>query len=338
MDPTVMSNDEPSCSPPTGWLLGVCAAAALLLCACGPNPGTSSPNGATSAEQAAGEPATTAIASAKDDGMPPAKCPAKPNTTLTGPDVVGLKLGMSHAEALNLVRCHMPDAGHIESEGSWLRDLNSYQVKLGPQVFTVQAGDSKPCNYNFERSISGRGCGAGGLTWDHIKESITVAAPGIPGRETVVSVWRQQQFKTGEMPPVAAAVESLVKKYGAPQYQQDNNNRSGYESGSVELRWASDMSGAPLTEPNPLYNQCLDGGTGAGGSSRWTEGCGLNVFARVSKSGENPDLAREIQVGLMHQDKLYQFGIALQGELDAMEAARRGKELEGAKQAADVKL
>jgi hypothetical protein len=67
----------------------------------------------------------------------------------------------------------------------------------------------------------------------------------------------------------------------------------------------------------------------------WSEACGLTITALIVLSPENPLLARELNIGLMHHQALFALGHSLQ----VMEQQRRTKEAEQGKDAAaNVKL
>src|SRR3546814_11236376 len=83
----------------TGWA-GVAAIAALALAGCGDG-GVAGPEDARAADPAS--PGKT-VAKAGDDAAT-LRCPPKVRDDLTGPDVLGVRLGMTHDEALAIVRC-----------------------------------------------------------------------------------------------------------------------------------------------------------------------------------------------------------------------------------------
>ncbi|GAB4138416.1 MAG: hypothetical protein Kow00104_21050 [Rhodothalassiaceae bacterium] len=320
-------------------LLALLSLCALALAACG-EAGTPERDGdATADGRAAGaggdRPAKAAAAQTAEDALPRLKCPAKVDRALEGPDIVGLKLGMSRDSALMLVRCHMKDEGHLAFEKTWLPKINSHQLALGPQAFSIQRGDSSPCSFRTYQDM--QKCGRGNRVWDFVSESITVAAPGLPGSETVVGIWRTQGFRPGEMPVADDLKAALVRKYGPFQWEDVRTSRNGNYN---ELGWQFDLAGQPVTSGNPLFAQCarniaskIDRG------ASWTEGCGLTIRAEIAHSAENPALARELSIGMLHQDDLFAYGNAIQAELDRIEEERRAAELARQKSSApDVKL
>src|SRR3546814_11912376 len=100
------------------------------------------------------------VAKAGDDAAT-LRCPPKVRDDLTGPDVLGVRLGMTHDEALAIVRCALGEDAPVKTEVRWFDRLDTNGIELGPQAFTVQPGESKPCDY--QRKIgratwSVRGC------------------------------------------------------------------------------------------------------------------------------------------------------------------------------------
>jgi hypothetical protein len=264
------------------------------------------------------------------DGLPEPKCPGKVDAALAGPDVVGLKLGMSRADALNFARCLNKEA-FVAFEGAWIQGLRTFGIKLAPQAFSTYVGDSRPCKYNSMDEM--QKCGAGNRAWPHVAEKITVVSPGVPGREKVMAIWREQHFKTGEMPTAEALLPALVQKYGPPQITQQQPNQW------LRLDWLQDASGTPIQQGSRSHGNCRSIGARAQDSHSWSDGCGMTITAMVMLSRENPLLAKELNIGLMHQQALFTLGRSLQTELQAMEQQRRQQEAEQGKTASDnVKL
>jgi hypothetical protein len=263
------------------------------------------------------------------DGLPPPNCSVKVDAALQGPDVVGMKLGMAREDALNFARCLNKDT-FVSFEGAWIQGLRSYGIKLAPQVFVAQVGESRPCKYNSMDEM--QKCGAGNRAWTHVGEKITVVSPGVPGREKVLGIWREQHFKPGEMPEAQALLPALVKKYGRPQITQEQANNW------MRLDWLRDASGTPIEQGQRGPNCRTISPRGSEGHS-WSDACGLTITALVVLSPENPLLAKELNVGMLHQLQLYQTGQSLQADLQAMEQQRRQQEAEqGKSAAANVKL
>lgn len=306
---------------------------ALVLVACGDGGET-----AAGAKAPATSPAAAATA-AQDGRQPGLHCPAKVRKELQGPDITGLLLGMTLDEALHTARCALGEDAVVKTDNQWLkkpdgRYIDTYGIELGTQTFTVKKGDHRPCNYQSEW----QSC-EGALKWEHVDEIVTVAIPGAPGKETALAMWRTQNFREGQMPPTQSLLEALIAKYGEPQHVENSDRQRGYTAGYRELRWMRDRGGSPLTDPNPLFRQCFNAISGRGESTSvsWRDGCGLNIWARVYLSGQNPGLAMELNMGMVQQSDLWAHGEATQAELQQLGEARRGAEVKKAGDA-DVKL
>lgn len=269
------------------------------------------------------------VADKPSDGLPEPKCPVKVDSTLSGPDIVGMKLGMAREDALNFARCLNKDT-FVSFEGSWIQGLRSHGVKLAPQVFVAQTGESRPCKFSSMDEM--QRCGAGNRAWTHVAEKITVVSPGVPGREKVLGVWREQHFKPGEMPTADSLLPALVQKYGPPQVTQQHQNNW------MRMDWLQDASGTPIAQ-GQRGPQCRTISARGNESHSWSDACGLTITAVVVLSPDNPLLAKELNVGMLHQQQLYRTGNSLQAQLQAMEQQRRQQEAEQGKDAAaNVKL
>ena len=89
-------------------------------------------------------------AAAAPDGTAPLRCPPKVRKDLVGPDITGLRPGMTREEALSTVRCTLGEGAVVTEEKRWLDRLDTYGVELGTQFFTVEKGSYRPCNFARE--------------------------------------------------------------------------------------------------------------------------------------------------------------------------------------------
>ena len=129
-------------------------------------------------------------------------------------------------------------------------------------------------------------------------------------------VWRTQKFRDGQMPSVDATLEALAAKYGPPQVREISDSPRGYSAGTRDLQWVYDRSGNPLSEANPLFGRCRNG-VYAGGENTgasWTDGCGLNISARVVLSGNNPGLVMELHTAMIQQSTTYAYIEGMQAD------------------------
>lgn len=320
--------------------LAVILSCALAVTACGGSDAAGeSATEAGKAKEAGGAKSAAASAQADeaDDGLGKLKCPAKIHKGLTGPDIIGLKLGMSRDEAVNVVRCHAKDA-HIEFEDRWFDpySFKTHQTKLEKQVFIAQTGETSACNYSSFEGM--QKCGLGGRQWDHVSEKIKVATPGVPGEEKVVGVWRTQIYKEGETPAVETVVAALTKKYGPYQRRVVDRVNNNLWSDRIEIAWVSGVDGEPMSEANPIFLNCaVNVRARVDDGQVWQDGCGLNIAVTLLTPRTNPDVVGEFSVGMMNQSDLYAYQEEMQLRLDDIETQRRSDELESAK-SSDVDL
>ncbi|WP_202844333.1 hypothetical protein [Luteimonas saliphila] len=311
------------------WGLCLAIAVSLVLAACG---GTREGDAESGDEPAA---AGGDAAPAAADGSAALRCPPKVRAELSGPDIIGIRIGMSADEALATTRCALGEDADVKAGDRWLERVETHGVELGTQTFTVRKGEHRPCNFQREWQEC-----EGGLKWEHVDEIVTVATPGAPGKETALGVWRTQTFREGAMPPVQALLDALASKYGPPQITETSDKPRGYAAGHRDLEWVFDRAGHPLAEANPMFSRCRGAVHAYKGntSARWNDGCGLNIRARVLPSGNNPGLAMELGSAMLHQGELFAQVEAMQAELQQLGQARRESEVQQAQEAGDVRL
>lgn len=296
-------------------LLSIALTAALFAAGCGGSDAPPKIAAASPAPAAAGNKASTR----PEDNLPDARCPSKAGAALPGPDIVGLKLGMSFDEALNHARCAMDD-GVIGFTPRWFQQMRTGSTVLRNQGFTIQRGDTAECV--FKSLGDAQKCGLGRRVWEHVDELISVAAPGIDGRQTVVGIWRTQNWKPGAMPSRASVLQALRDKYGR------EGELTEQPSGTVS--WRYDTAGEPLSKASPQFTQCYGISARHNGSQAWREGCGLSISADLIPPRDNPQLVQTLYVGMAHQQQLIDYGDAMQAELDRLDAARRQSEVDAA--------
>jgi len=306
-------------------------AASLALAACGGGQDGDADAAPGDGSVAAADDATPAVA----DGSAALRCPPPVRKDLAGPDIIGIRTGMTADEALATARCALGEDAEVKAGNRWLDRLETYGVELGTQTFTVRKGDHRPCNFQREWQEC-----EDGLKWGHVDEIVTVATPGAPGKETALGVWRTQTFREGEMPPVQALLDALVSKYGPPQITENSDAPRGYSAGSRDMEWVFDRAGSPLAEANPMFGQCRGAVHAHKGdtNARWRDGCGFSIRTRVLLSGKNPGLAMEVSSAMLHQGDLFAQVEAMQAELQQLGQARRDAEVQQAGEASDVRL
>lgn len=307
------------------------ALSVLLLSACGEGPEPA--DGENKVDVPVDKLEEAAVAATP--GTATMRCPPKVRKGLTGPDIMGLRLGMTLAEALATSRCGLGGDAVVTEEKRWLDRMDTQGIELGTQFFTVEKGSYRPCNYAREWQEC-----RGKLKWEHVDEVVSVATPGAPNKETAAVIWRTQKFRDGQMPPVAAALDALIAKYGQPQIRENSDAQRGYSAGYRDLQWVYDRAGNPLSEANPLFAQCRGAVRAYSGDKRalWREGCGLNINARVLLSGKNPGLAMELTTAMLQQSDLYAQVENMRSDLLRTGQARREAEIKEAGDARDVRL
>lgn len=291
-----------------------CLVAAVAVGGCGRDEEPAAVAASPAARSKPGKPPEAASTRPEDD-LPKARCPSKAGASLSGPDIIGLKLGMSFDDALNHARCAMPD-GVLGFVPRWFQQLRTGNATLEKQGFTIQRGETSEC---VIRSLGDASkCGLGRLVWNHVDEQVFVASPGLAGRQTVVGIWRQQHWKPGEMPSRDAVLNALRAKYGR------EGELTSQQHGT--LGWRYDTTGNPLSGDG--FQQCYGIAARAGSSQAWREGCGLSITADLVPPRDNPDLVQSLYVGMANQEQLLDYGEAMQAELDRLDAERRRAEVD----------
>jgi hypothetical protein len=290
---------------------------ALLLAACGKSDEPTRPAAPAAATAAAKAPRAAAPAR-PEDTLPAPRCPSRAGANLPGPDVIGLKLGMGFDEALNHARCAMPE-GAFAVTPRWFQQLRTGSTVLQNQGFTIQRGETSDCDYR--KFGDAQKCGLGRRVWDHVAEAISVATPGLDGRQVVLGLWRQQHWKPGEMPSRDAVLQALRDKYGREGELRNDPH------GTVS--WRYDAAGNPLARGDALFEAC-HGIRARPGTQAWREGCGLSISADLVPPRDNPQLVQSLYVGIAHQERLLQVGDTMQAELDRLDAERRAAEVQRA--------
>lgn len=297
----------------------------ILAAACGGGSPDASGDGAS---HGGGNVETAANDRGQDAKAKKARCPAKVNKALTGPDIAGFRLGMTFEEAEATLACHMPDGVTTYDNAFFnMRSLDTGTLRLEKQKINAQTGESQECDF---RNYTGmQSCGAGNRQWSFTAEKISLATPGVSGNQKVHGIWRSQYWKDGEMPAASAVEAALLDKYGQPQMRGDQSDP--YRGRDIRLYWVWDEAGNPLGEAHPMRDQCANGVRPRGDDSQlWRGGCGLSITAMVKSSRNNPEVVEELSIGMFDQNGLYEYGETFQNELTEIENQRRSQELEKA--------
>lgn len=316
-------------------------AACLALAACGSKgsgsgvgPGGARPNAQSSRSAAAGDATAEEVAR---EARGEVSCPARSTLAARAEgapvdDVLGVRPGLSYEEAVNIVLCS--DEMMVISESSRGFDIKTYGQKIR-QGFTARfaearvAKSSREIMKEMQDDMMMRSSNA--VRPDDMKPGQSkwyVTTMGLPGKERVIAVAREEWFASGKNPPVESVVEALVGKYGPP------TGRTGNDT-VVILTWAHDPSGRPVNETSPLRGRCNASADPDGGTN-FSPDCGLVVAAQVRNLRDNPALAQFFQVGMIDQARGYEAITATEQALQGMDSLRQAQEVRDAAKNTDA--
>ena len=287
----------------------------------------------------AGQGAATAEQVARD-ARADVSCPAK---NKSGPraadapvdDVIGVRPGMGYDEAANAVLCthdllvtqlDITRGFNLKTYGQKLR--HGFGARFAePRVeWTAKHAQAESLDQMLARS--------GNAARDDMKPGQAkwyVGTMGLPGQERVINVAREERFEAGASPTIASIEQALLKKYGPPTKQQNNQ-------GQRYITWSYDPAGRLVTQGAPLFNRC-SGNASPNGGVNLSPDCGTVVTAIVLPLRENPELALSLQVGVVDQAGGYQLVTGTEQALLQADQQRRASETaNAAKNAAPPKL
>ena len=298
------------------------------------------PSSAASTEvKPAGQGAATAEQVAKEaraDVHCPAKIKSAPRAAAApADDVLGVRPGMSYDEAANAVLCthdllviqlDITRGFNIKTQGQKLR--HGFGARFAePRVeWTAKRAQAESLDQMLARS--------GNAARDDMKPGQArwyVGTMGLPGQERVINVAREERFEASRNPTIATVEQALLKKYGPPTKQQNNQ-------GQRYISWSYDPAGRLVTQGAPLFNRC-SGNASPNGAVNLSPDCGTVVTAIVAPVRQNPDLALSLQVGVVDQAGGYQLVTGTEQALLQANQQRRAQETAtAAKNAAPPKL
>jgi hypothetical protein len=319
------------------------AAVAMAVAAC-------SPGGATASNEApatAAPPTAEQVAAAEaapvyfDPVLAKPRCPPQVESSkYPGPELAGLRLGMTRDEAVAVAYCDRKEF-HVETERFF--KLDTQGEELGPQDVTLRDGERSQCSMSDSQASRPGHCRYGEWRIRFWTQAIRLATPGLPGQERLLGIWRHQRFE--EAPPtVEATVGSLIERFGQPgrigalygdALSLDDVKSGGRSGEKIELYWVWDTSGAVTTAANPQFRDCA-GNLNAEflESQKWSSECGLTVVAMLTRSEKNPAIASSYDVGLMNQQVLWQVNEAMEQHYREVEQKAQQDEVDRAKSAA----
>lgn len=324
-----------------------------ILAACGPDvpPGSpaagpdtpAGPSGTTSGPANPRVAATAAEVAREARGN--IQCPAKISSAPRAADapvddIVGVRPGLSFEEAADIVLCTnelLFIAGpntrgfQINTYGQTLRqgfsanlaedriNKTSKEIMQEMQDRTVSSAANRRMNRDDMR----------GKVWWY------VGTMGMPNKERVFSVAREEWYAEGRQPTTDSVQQALLDKYGKPTQLQRSGGSGPGAGSSFSIKWAYDPLGRLITETSPLASQCY-ADANPGGRINLSPDCGLVVVAQVVALQENPALAETLRVALVDQANGYEAVAATEQAFEAQEQQRRTREAQDAAKNADA--
>jgi hypothetical protein len=160
-------------------------------------------------------------------------------STGSGPDVIGLRIGMAPHQAREMFKSH----GFESSTKSTNRPVASYAESSNTLVFSLPGQAPQPVpNTNYVARISGA---INDIKYPAAESSgglLTVFFGPVPGQEEIVLVNRTEYIPASKKPTVDAFVKTLVEKYGTPTELLPDSPGT--------YRWRYDSNGT-LRKPTP---------------------------------------------------------------------------------------
>lgn len=238
----------------------VAAMTALALAACGDR------QEQTAAEGAGGQAAASAASAAPSQPVAAsgvkrmADCAGvKGQTAPAGQptdDILGVRMGMSLAEARKVIACANPVYVFAESEGQWDRP-----GKPSIRRVTLHAD--------------------GGL------DDVVIDFAGSKGAERAVRLVRSMEYAQGKEQTIALIKDTVQKKYGA----LDDLHSYGHAGAAVHS-----LDGQRLGSDNSDYSPCIYAAGDGPTSSVTLRNCGLVVKYGIQPASSDPALARAFTV------------------------------------------
>jgi hypothetical protein len=312
---------------------------ALALGACGSKgqaPGASVAPGGAPAKSAQPRSGNATAEEVAEEMRGDVDCPAHVETKARDSkapvdDVLGVRPGLTYEEAANLVLCSH-DLMVVQADGRGFQ-IKTYGETLR-QGFSARLAQprvektSKQIMQEMQDYTIGR---SGNRVNEDMKPGESkwyVGTIGLPGKERVINVAREEWFAEGRNPTMASVEQALLKKYGTPTRNQPSSGQQKY------ITWAYDTFGRPITETSPLFNQCT-GVADPDGGANFSPDCGEVISATIFSMPDNPALSRFFQVGVVDQAGGYEALTATEQGLQQMDAARKAQQVKEAAKNSD---
>lgn len=262
----------------------------------------------------------------------PAKASAERPASAPVDDVVGVRPGMPLDEAAHFILCDNPllvvtentSRGYnIATYGKHVRQ--GFDAKFAePRL--VKTSTQIVNEMQAETIRRGSNTYVAPLKPGEVR--YFVSSMGLPGREQVMSVAREEYFQDGKLPTVASIKQALIGKYGEPSQVSDNGV-------AVYLWWEYDPTGTRIVQNSPRAGQCQINVSPDSGTSLSTD-CGLQIGAVIQGARDNAGLARSLAVTSQDGARGYAILRNTEEALRKGDDARKSKELSDATKSASA--
>jgi hypothetical protein len=257
-------------------------------------------------------------------------------------EVVGLPLGASLESTLSFLNCYQEGAiieieprfvdvqtNNLETRGL-VESYYGFEKKTTQELFAdAERERNNPQGSDFQIALKSLTERAGGpKTYKQIApkaEYFAIGAVGMPGKEKVVQIERNQGFLEGSRPAVTDLITALTQKYGQPQ-SEDKGSR--YH----RLIWAFDPTGKALAKADPRLPQC----SSVEGS--WTSNCGLTVVALIFNPAQDATLAESVVVKMTDQGATIAAIDSFKQQLLEAQSTKANEEIERVRQTGTPKF
>ncbi len=212
------------------------------------------------------------------------------------PEIVGVRLGMTPAEAVAVAHCTRRSF-HVETTQTMM-SIGSKKIPAGGLLISMNNAELRE------------------LGWQ-ARQNIEILAPGPAGQERVQGVWRSEQFRdAANSPTVTATMSSLTEQFGEPTELLDRQQ-------GVWMSWVYSPSGERLEgrDARRCAPYVMSGYNGVSGAA---EDCGLTVKAQIRRTGSYTDVTAGYTVGMANQQALFRARRAMREQILAREADAAG--------------
>lgn len=192
-------------------------------------------------------------------------------------DVVGVRVGMTLAEALKTLKLHNPK---LIVKQRWIEKYADADNKEHTWMIFLYAGDKETGSEEFYLTVS------------------------LPPKSRVVSISRVRKYAKNEAPTMVSALDALRKKYGKENIVRQEETRN---SGSVSEQFFWQVGGR--VDKNRPCGGALRVRTGWNSDTRGYKDntrCGLALSASVTSRGDNSALVYAVSAAVADYSMAYQ--------------------------------